>query len=281
MSPLIDTHCHLDFSAFDVDRNAVLRNCIKSHVSDIVVPAVSQGTWSNTIKLCTESSYSENESTTPLINSPKLHLALGLHPIFIDQHQPQHLTQLDELVKQHKPVAIGEIGLDYYQKKNNRPNDSHNNPIVDKEKQVVFFSKQLIIAKQHGLPVIIHNRKAHDDCIKLLAEVSVVGGIIHNFNGSIQHAQKYIEMGFKLGFGGMLTFERSRVIRSLAKQIPTQSIVLETDAPDLTVQAHKGKRNSPEYLPFVLKALADIKKRPESEVAAITTRNATQVLRLR
>jgi len=254
MQAIIDTHCHLDFAAFDADRDQVLRACEAKQVSDIVIPAVSQDTWGNTIELCQ--------------TDHRLHLALGLHPIFIDHHQPQHLIELDTLVSQHPAVAIGEIGLDYYLKE------------LDREKQRIFFNKQLIIAKQHQLPAIIHVRKAHDDCIKELQQVDITGGIIHNFSGSIQHAHKYIDMGFKLGFGGMLTFERSRVIRNLAKQIPLDAIVLETDAPDLTVHAHKGGRNSPEYLPFVLQSLAALKMQPESDVAKITSRNARHVLGL-
>ena len=269
MTSIIDTHCHLDFSAFDHDRDAVLAQCVANKVSNIIVPAVSQSSWHSTIELCAAPNDINNIDNNNK-NWPTLHLALGLHPIFIDQHQPQHLSELDGLIKAHKPVAVGEIGLDYYQQRTNQTND--------REKQTAFFSKQLIIAKQHGLPVIIHNRKAHDDCVKLLQDIEVIGGIIHNFNGSIQHAYKYIEMGFKLGFGGMLTFERSRVIRALAEKIPLESIVLETDAPDLTVQAHKGKRNSPEYLPFVLQSLADVKGISADQAAIVTSNNAKQVL---
>ncbi len=262
---LIDTHCHLDFSAFDQDRSQVLQACHDNNIMGIVVPTVSQATWQNTIALCINA----KNSDTPV----NLHLALGLHPVFIEQHQPQHLIELDELVGHHKPLAIGEIGLDYYQKRDNGQR-------LNIEKQTAFFTKQLIIAKQHGLPVIIHNRKAHDQCVSLLTEIGVVGGIIHNFNGSIQHAHKYVEMGFKLGFGGMLTFERSRVIRNLAKQVPLQAIVLETDAPDLTVAAYQGQRNSPAYLPHVLRSLAEIKGVPINEVAAVTSNNAREVLRM-
>ncbi len=257
MHAIIDTHCHLDFAVFDDDRNAVLDACNNNHVTDIVVPAVKQDAWPKTIQLCAAHA--------------QLHLALGLHPIFIDAHQPQHLVALDDEITQlnrtqQKVVAVGEIGLDYYLKH------------LDQEKQKVFFTKQLIIANQHHLPVIIHNRKAHDDCINIINDIGGSGGIIHNFNGSIQHAHKYIELGFKLGFGGMLTFERSRVIRNLAKQIPLESIVLETDAPDLTVERHKGKRNSPEYLPEVLSALATVKQMSLVDVANITSANARQAL---
>ncbi|GAA6139576.1 TatD family hydrolase [Arenicella sp. 4NH20-0111] len=260
MHPIVDTHCHLDFPVFDSDRDAVLDACAKNHVTDLVIPAVSQPTWRKTIALCHEHS--------------NLHLALGLHPLFVEQHEPQHLNELDQLITQHNGdtsknvVAVGEIGLDFYLKH------------LDQEKQTVFFTKQLIIANQHSLPVIIHNRKAHDRCLSLLKEIPVVGGIIHNFNGSIQQAHKYIELGFKLGFGGMLTFQRSRVIRALAKQIPIESIVLETDAPDLTVEAHKGHRNSPEYLPHVLAALAEVKELSRAEVALKTSLNAKSALNL-
>lgn len=240
--------------AFDDDREQVLRACKEHNVTDIVIPAISNESWQKTIDTCR---YNDH-----------LHLALGLHPMLIKQHEPQHLIALDALVSQHKPCAIGEIGLDFYKGGKQR------------EKQHAFFSKQLIIAKQHSLPAIIHIRKAHDECLIALKEIKVDGGIIHNFNGSIQHAQKYIDLGFMLGFGGMLTFSRSRIIRNLAKQIPLNSIVLETDAPDLTVEPHKGHRNSPEYLPIILRSLAQIKEMPIKEVARITSLNAKSILNL-
>lgn len=273
MHAIIDTHCHLDFAAFDDDRRQVLDACESQCVTDIVVPAVSQSTWSKTIEVCRNHS-----QLAQLAQQPQLHLALGLHPIFIDAHQPQHLVELDDLIgqlktKQAAPIAVGEIGLDFYSKQQDQKKQ--------REKQKVFFTKQLIIANQHQLPVIIHNRKAHDEGLLILQEIGSQGGIIHNFSGSIQHAHKYIELGFKLGFGGMLTFERSRIIRALAQQIPTKSIVLETDAPDLTVERHRGERNSPAYLPDVLQALAEVKQQPLAEIAEITSHNARDVLKLK
>ena len=252
--PLIDTHCHLDFEAFDADRSSVLQNCRDQHVTDLIVPAVSAATWQRTIAVCNE--------------QQSMHLALGLHPVFIDQHQPHHLTELDEAIDENTPIAVGEIGLDFCLKE------------LDREKQILYFTKQLIIAKQHQLPVIIHNRKAHDEAIRLLAEFSVKGGIIHAFNGSIQQADKYIEMGFLLGFGGMLTYKRSSKLRGLAKHIPLEKIVLETDAPDMTVAQHKGQRNSPEYLPYVAQAMAEVKQIPVDEVAEVTTQNARRLFHL-
>lgn len=251
---LIDTHCHLDFAAFDKDRDEVLTRCRAAKVEHIIVPAVSAATWPRTIKTC-----SDHTNT---------HLALGLHPVFINEHQPQHLNDLDQAVTKHTPIAIGEIGLDYYLKE------------LDQEKQRLFFTKQLIIAKQHGLPVIIHNRKAHDDCLKILAGTKVSGGIIHAFNGNIAQAEKYLELGFLLGFGGMLTYERSRKLRDLAKHLPLSAIVLETDAPDMTVAQHKGERNSPEYIPHIMKALAATKNIDDNEITSITTGNVHRMFAL-
>ena len=251
---MIDSHCHIDFEAFDHDRDAVIKCALEKGVRSIIVPAVSADTFTRTIEVCRQ--------------HQELHLALGLHPIFIEQHQPQHLLTLDQYVQQHQPIAIGEIGLDFFDKQ------------ADKEKQIAFFTKQLIIAKQQGLPVIIHNRKAHDHCIELIQEIKPAGGIIHAFNGSIQQAEKYIELGFLLGFGGMLTFERSTKLKNLARQIPLSSIALETDAPDMTVEQHKGERNSPSYLPFVQSALSSIKKISLDQVSRVTSENVRRVFQI-
>ena len=248
---LTDTHCHIDFADFDHDRADVIGRAAELGVSNIVVPAVSQAGWQQTIKVCSE--------------YPALQLAPGMHPVFINQHQPQHLTELDKLIGTCAPVAVGEIGLDFYLTD------------LDREKQRVYFSKQLIIAKRHRLPVIIHNRKAHDECLNILRDIEVKGGIIHAFNGSIQQAQKYIGLGFLLGFGGMLTYPRSRKLRSLVERLELEHIVLETDAPDMSVSQHRGTRNSPEYLPFILEAVAGLKNVSKSKVISITSNNAQRM----
>jgi len=257
---IIDTHCHLDFPAFDYDREAVLKRCADKNIEHIIVPAVTAETWLRTIELCSQ--YKQT------------HLALGMHPMFIDEHQPQHLNELDIAVQNNAPIAIGEIGLDYYQLKLTKTEE------LNREKQRLFFTKQLIIANRHQLPVIIHNRKAHDDCLNLLTQTSSAGGIIHAFNGSIHHAEKYIELGFLLGFGGMLTFTRSNKLRKLVEQLPLSSIALETDAPDMTVAQHKGERNSPEFVTYVLDELAKIKKLSRSEVALTTSENVRRLFAL-
>ena len=252
---MIDSHCHLDFPDFDHDRQVVLQRCSTLGINDIIIPAVSADTFARTIAIC------ESHNA--------LHLALGLHPMFIEQHQPQDLITLDQHLESYQAIAVGEIGLDFH------PSSAH----LDKEKQTAFFTKQLIIAKHHQLPVIIHNRKAHDLCLNLLQEVDVNGGIIHAFNGSIQQAHKYIERGFLLGFGGMLTYERSSKLRKLAEQIPITAIALETDAPDMTVQQHKGERNSPEYLTYIQSALVEIKNIDSDEVDKITSANVRELFK--
>lgn len=251
---LVDTHCHLDVAAFDADREAVFQRARAAGVTRFVVPGIKADRWDNVIRL------QEQEAGVSI--------ALGMHPVFMQCHHPQHLQALAEAVAGCKPVAIGEIGLDYYIEN------------ADRDAQRELLAGQLGIAAEVGLPVLLHVRKAHDDVIALLKQHTVAGGILHAFNGSIQQAGKYMDMGFKFGFGGMLTFERSRKLRALAKALPGEAIVLETDAPDMTVASHQGERNSPEYLPECLQALAEVRDEPAEWLAQQTTVNARQVLGL-
>lgn len=252
---LIDSHCHLDFDEFANDRDAVIENALDHGVRQFIIPSVKAGTWPQLINLC------ETYSCC--------HYALGLHPCFIEHHSENNLTELLKLAATSKPVAIGEIGLDYFEKS------------ADKEKQWHFLRSQLKIAGKLQLPVIIHARKSIDDVISILDETGFAnGGIMHAFNGSLQQAEKLMAKQFCFGFGGMLTYARSSKLRHLAKSLPLQSIVLETDAPDMTGAAHQHQRNSPEYLPEVLKTLAAIKKLPASLVAEQTTSNVKSLFKL-
>lgn len=249
---LIDTHCHLDLTDFSRDRRQVLKNARKSGVSCIVIPGIRKADWSQLISLCE--------------TDPGLYPALGLHPYFVVQHAPQDVDQLQKMIEKHHPVAVGEIGLDFQL------------PELDKKKQLLLFEAQLSVASTADLPVLLHNRKAHDQMLSLLERARLKGGICHAFNGSLQQAQKYIDLGFKLGFGGMLTYERSSKLRKLAANLPIESIVLETDAPDMPPAAHQYHRNSPEYLPEILQALAQVRGEPIAQVARQTTANACAIL---
>lgn len=249
---ITDTHCHLDVSDFDPDRDDVLDRCRAAGISKIIIPAIEAKTWPGLIKLC--------QSNTGL------YPALGLHPVFINKHQPDDINKLEELVAQTSPVAIGEIGLDFYIKE------------LDQQKQLALFEQQLLVAKKHHLPVILHVRKAHDQVLQLLTKIKVQGGFCHAFNGSLQQAEKYLALGFKLGFGGTLTYKNSSKIHTLAKELPLEAIVLETDAPDMVVESHRGERNSPVYILDSLSALAKIRNQDVDVIAEQTSQNANEII---
>jgi TatD DNase family protein len=145
---------------------------------------------------------------------------------------------------------------------------------LDREQQQRLFERQLAIARDADLPVILHVRRAHDVVLSTLKRLRVRGGVAHAYSGSLEQARQYLDLGFRLGFGGMLTFERSTRLRRLARELPLEAIVLETDAPDLTVASHRGERNSPEYLPECLAALAEVRGEAPAAIAAQTTANA-------
>ena len=249
---LIDSHCHLDVNDFAADRVEILQRCRRKGINKIVVPAISRSGWDQLLKLC--------------LANEQLYPALGLHPMFLTQHDSTHLSELALYVRRHNLVAVGEIGLDFYIKDQ------------DRDRQQALFGAQLIVANEAKLPVILHIRKAHDLALRMLKQTRHHGGIVHAFSGSAQQAAQYISMGFKLGFGGMLTYERSRKLRTLAKQLPLEAIVLETDAPDMVVADHRGERNSPEYLTDCLAALAGLRGLTEEVIAQQTTQNVLDVL---
>lgn len=252
---LFDTHCHLDVMEFDADRDGVLARARAVRVDRMVVPAIDAAGWPNLVDLCRR--------------EHGVYPALGLHPIYIEQHRSEHIDELRRWVERERPVAIGEIGLDFYIKG------------TDRERQLAIFEAQLQVAQDYRLPVLLHVRKAHDQVLQLLKRFSLPGGIAHAFNGSLLQAEQYLGLGFRFGFGGMLTYERSRKIRTLARELPLDSIVLETDAPDMTPASHHGERNSPEYLPEVLDSLAEVRGMEREELAAITTANALALFRLK
>lgn len=251
---LVDTHCHIDTEAFDADREQVLQRASELGVRQLVVPAIDAAHWAGLIELCDV--------------QPGLFPALGLHPVFLAAHAADDVAALEKMIEKHRPVAVGEIGLDYYVRE------------LDRDQQQVLFEAQLEVARDADLPVILHVRKAHDQVLATLRRIPVRGGTVHAFNGSLQQARHYMNLGFKLGFGGMLTYPRSKKIRQLAGDLPIDVIVLETDAPDMTVSAHQGERNSPEYLPDCLQALAEVRDAGPDELARQTTHNARAVFSL-
>jgi len=252
---LFDTHCHLDFPVFDADRKLLIEKSLENGIQNILLPGVKKEDW-RVLRMHVA------------LNKP-LHAALGLHPMFIDEHTEQHLHDLDMALNLPPVVAVGEIGLDFYDRS------------LDREKQESFFRAQLKIAKKRKLPILLHVRKAHDEVLKHLGFLQFTeGGIVHAFNGSLQHAKNYISKGFKLGFGGTMTYSRSVKIRELAKIIPLESIVLETDAPDMVPSSSSSKRNTPVHLLDNFRALCKLRGESPEEIARVTTSNAKKVLRL-
>ncbi len=251
---LIDTHCHLDVAEFAADRAEVLGRARRAGVAGQVLPAIHAAGWPALLTLC----HAE----------PDLYPALGMHPIYLAQHRPEHLDELRALIERERPVAIGEIGLDYFVE------------TLDRDGQQQLFEAQLRVARDYQLPVLLHVRKAHDQVLAALRRIRVPGGIAHAFNGSAQQARQYLDLGFKLGFGGTVTYDRALNIRRLAVDLPLDAIVLETDAPDIPLASRRGERNSPEYLPEVAQAIAQLRGMAVEEVARVTTDNATRLLSL-
>ena len=254
MLDLIDSHCHLDFEVFDNERSAMIQKLTEVGINHLIIPAVNASGWQNLIQLCQ--------------SHPNLHYALGLHPMFLAEHHPDQLAILKQHIKHNRPLAIGEIGLDFYNKETN------------KKLQAQFFQAQLMIAKEAQLPVLMHIRKTHDLVINVLKKIPQTGGICHAFNGTIRQAHSYIEMGFLLGFGGTLTYPNAPKIKHLAQTIPLESIVLETDSPDMPTASNKGGINSPFYLAEICQALAEIKGVNIERVAQQTSANVKKLFNL-
>lgn len=255
MHTLFDTHCHLDVDAFAADRSAVLQRCHELGVNEMVVPAIQRAGWDGLLRLCA--------------GAEGLYPALGLHPVYLEQHEEGDIKHLADYASRAPVVAIGEIGLDYFVKG------------LDRERQQALFEAQLRVARDLELPVLLHIRKAHDEVLAMLRRLKLpAGGIAHAFNGSEQQARQFIELGFMLGIGGVITYERASKIRKLAKSLPLENLVLETDAPDMVPAQHRGKRNSPEYLCEVLEMLAELREQEAEQIAHVTTVNARRLFKL-
>jgi TatD DNase family protein len=268
--PWIDTHCHLDAAEFDADRDVVRQNAKSLGVETCVIPAVMA---------------SHFDEVRLLAHRHADAYALGIHPLYTPQAEDKDLATLDTHLHAHRDdprlVALGEIGLDGFVPEINTPEAF--------AKQTHFFEAQLQIAQRHQLPVILHVRRSADGLLKGLRQFPVAGGIAHAFNGSLQQAKMFIEMGFKLGFGGAMTYDRATKLRALATELPLSALVLETDAPDIpphwiyttAEDREKGKaqgRNSPAELPRIATELAALRGISLQELAVATSENARQVL---
>lgn len=248
---LIDTHCHLDAAEFDPDRDAVHAAALAAGVERIVVPAVAVDSF--------------NRVKTSVARYPGCVAAYGIHPLFVMQAKEADLAALRDWLLNEKPVAVGEIGLDFYVTD------------LDPARQEFFFVEQLKLAREFNLPVLLHVRRSVDLILKQLRRFKLPGGIAHAFNGSRQQADEFIKLGFKLGFGGAMTFSGSTRIRQLAASLPLESIVLETDAPDIPPAWLAGGRNAPAELQRIAEVLAELRGLSLTEIAGQTTLNARAI----
>ena len=273
MTNWIDTHCHLDAPELSLDVADVAARASAAGVTHCVLPAVAVSNFQNVRLLAEKFGYS---------------YALGIHPMCVPQAQDADLIALDaELtLRQADPrlVAVGEIGLDFFVSELMEP--------AMRERQEAFYREQLKLARKHGLPVILHVRRSADRLLKHLRDIQPIGGwtgIAHAFNGSQQQAEEFIRLGFKLGFGGAVSFESALQLRRLAAELPLTALVMETDSPDIpphwlyTTAADRtlGKpqgRNEPAELPRIAQQVADLRGITVQALAAATTANALQTL---
>lgn len=266
MPTWIDTHCHLDAPEFDADRAQVRERAARAGVGHCILPAVSAAHFDGIRTMAHRFGDS---------------YALGIHPLFTPQASEADLVLLDQALAEHSDdprlVAVGEIGLDGFV------------PGLDPERQLFFYREQLRLARRHGLPVILHVRRSADALLRELRRQPVGGGIAHAFNGSAQQARAFIDLGFCLGFGGTLTYERSLQIRRLAADLPLHALVLETDAPDIpphwlyrTAEDRASGlpqgRNEPGELPAIAQVLAQLRGLAPEALAAATHANALRAL---
>jgi len=261
----IDSHCHLDAAEFGADRDAVVARARAAGVTQLVLPAVAVANF---------------DAVRELAHRHGAAYALGIHPLCVDAADDGDMERLRDALAHHRDdprlVAVGEIGLDHFV------------PGLDRQRQQQFYIAQLKLARDAGLPAILHVRRSADTLLQGLRRIDVPGGIAHAFNGSAVQARQFVERGFKLGFGGAMTFERALQIRELAATLPETALVLETDAPDIPPHwlyrtaaqraAGETSRNEPAELPRIAQTLAALRGWTLEQTAAITSANVRAAL---
>ncbi len=251
---LVDSHSHFDAAEFDADRIAAHARSVAAGVSMQVVPAVDAAGWPKLKSVC--------------VQFPGLFPAYGLHPMYLKAHRPGHLRELRDWIERERPVAVGECGLDFFVEG------------LDAETQRFYFEGQLRLAREFDLPVVVHARRAVDAVIAAIRKVGSLRGVVHSFSGSAEQAAQLRKLGFLLGIGGPVTYERANRLRKLVATMPLEQLLLETDAPDQPGAAHRGERNEPAFLPEVLDVIAGLRGIEPAELATATTANAERLFRL-
>ncbi|MBE5254052.1 TatD family hydrolase [Mixta mediterraneensis] len=252
----IDTHCHFDFPPFLDETGPSIARAAEAGVEKIIVPAVDASRFGIICQLAAD--------------HPALYAALGLHPIAIEAHQDIHLEALEDYLRQspEKLVAIGEIGLDLYR----------DDPQFDRQERLL--DSQLKLAKHYDLPVILHSRRTHDKLAQHLRRHDLPRrGVVHGFAGSLQQAQAFIKLGYAIGVGGTITYERASKTRQTIAQLPLESLLLETDAPDMPLHGFQGQPNRPERARLVWEALCNLRSESPRQIADALWQNSQTVFR--
>ena len=252
---LVDTHCHLDFDRFDEDREAVVARAVAAGVERIIVPALDLANCPVVLSLAEQ--------------FEQVYAAAGVHPNSTAEWQDDWLKQIRLFAQHEKVVAVGEIGLDYYWDRS------------PKTVQHRALAMQLELAAELDLPVIIHNRESDEDVLRLLAQSPLNGrsepGVLHSFSAGWETAEKALDMGYYIGFTGPITYKKADDLRAVAARVPLDRILVETDAPFLAPQQHRGRRNEPAYVAYVAERIAEIRGLTTAEVAGQTTENARRL----
>lgn len=251
---LVDSHSHFDAPEFDGDRDAALARARAAGVTRQVVPAVAASSWPKLREVCAQDA--------------GLFAAYGLHPMYLSEHRPAHLEDLRTWIEREKPVAVGECGLDFFVEG------------LDAETQQQYFDGQLRLAREFDLPVIVHARRAVDAVIASIRRIGGLRGVVHSFSGSPEQARQLWQLGFLIGLGGPVTYERANRLRTLARTMPLDHLLLETDAPDQPDAGIRGQRNEPARLPVVRDVIAGLRGITADEVSQATTRNAERLFNL-
>ncbi|MBT8435212.1 MAG: TatD family hydrolase [Gammaproteobacteria bacterium] len=251
---LIDSHCHLDDDRFDDRRQQVIAQAAAVNVTRMVIPATTANRWEKVKQVCA--------------GQEGLYPAYGLHPMFIEQHQVNHLRELDEWLEREQPIAVGECGIDFFTSR------------VDEKWQLQLFREQLQLANNHRLPLIVHVRKAMDEVISLLRKRARFGGVVHSFSGSQQQAQQLHDIGFKLGIAATLSFERAQKLRRVVAAMPDDALLIESDAPDQPGASHRGQLNEPAFIVEHLKTMAELRNSEVEDLAATLNQNAESLFNL-
>lgn len=244
---MIDTHCHFNDEAYFNDLDLVINKALDNDVKKLIIVGFDNQTIERAIKITNDYEC--------------CYLAIGYHPEVANDINEEDLIKLEELIIKNKPVAIGEIGLDYYWVKDN------------KDKQKWLFRKQIELAKKYNLPIIIHSRDAIADTLEIVKEFDGIKGVMHAYSGSLEMAKEFIKKGFYLGIGGVITFNNAKSLKEVAMNIDLSKILLETDCPYLTPVPFRGKRNESSYIPLIAKKIAEIKEISIEEVSNITDEN--------